>query len=323
MKNAFPLAVVFAAGSLLACGQGSQTPSALLAAARDQSDIFNQAARPFVFEADLTVQLAAPMHGHLTIHWQSRNHWRRELEFGPYKETVVRVGEWEYAQRNVGFAPFRATQAVHLLEFAKQDTHIPVKGAKTRNRDGLVLTCIGLETTGWNMHSEMCTDSATHEIVSYNPWPYDGAGGSASFSSYTRIDEMKFPKHLELRVNNSPAVVVAVTKLEEQTFDTNLLTPPQGSTARRHCDDMTPAVLIQKPPDIGHLESLSGEAHVEVQVTVMKDGSVGAIQVIGLNSVELADRIRKVWMNVRFKPAMCGTEPVLVDEEVDMEVTSN
>lgn len=190
MKNLLLFVAVFAAGSLLVWSQEGQAPAKILAAAREQSDIFNNAPRPFLLEADLTAQLEKPVQGHLTIHWQSKNHWRRELELGHYKEIVVRVGEWEYAQRNVGFAPLRATQVVYLLEFARQDDHLAARSVKTRNRDGAGLTCIRLESTGSSGHYEICAVSATNEILSYNPFPYSLDVGSAEFSnrSSTRID---------------------------------------------------------------------------------------------------------------------------------------
>jgi hypothetical protein len=319
MKNALLFMTFFAVGSLLACSQQDQTPAKLLAAAREQSDIFNHASRPFLLQADLTVQLATPVQGRLTIHWQSKNHWRREMEFGHYKETVVRVGEWEYAQRNVGFAPLRATQVVSLLEFAKQDAHIAARNAKTRVSKGMILTCMSLESTGSNGQHELCTDSTTHEILSYDPWPYGLGGGSADFSGYAGIEEMRFPKHLEMRMGKGPAVTVNVTKLENDAIDANLLAPPPGSTERRYCEAMSAPVVIQKP-DVASLGRFSEDVHVKFQVTVLTDGSVGAIQVIGQNSAEAADRIRKAWKDARYKPAMCGNEPVVADEHVGLDL---
>jgi hypothetical protein len=320
MKSAPLLVTVFAAGSLLTWSQEDQTPSKLLTAAREQSDIFNRAQHPFLLEADLTVQLAVPVQGHLTIHWQSKNHWRRELEFGAYKESVVRVGEWEYTLRNVGFAPLRASQVVELLKFARQNAQIVAKSEKTHKSNGVVLTCIDLESTGTKGHYEMCADSATHEILSYNPWPYGLDGGRAVFSNYAGIEEMQFPKHLELRMDKGSVVTVNITKLEDQALDANLLTPPPGATERRYCEVMTAPVLIQKP-DFARLGGFCGEVHVRFQVTVLTDGSVGAIQVIGQNSTEAADCIRKLWKDTRYKPAMCGSEPVVADEQVGLDFT--
>jgi hypothetical protein len=323
MRNAFLFVIFLAAASLLARSQEDQTPAKLLGAAQEQSDIFNHAPHPFLLQADLTVQLAAPIQGRLTIHWQAKNHWRRELEFGPYKETVVRVGEWEYAQRNMGFAPLRATQVVDLLEFAKQDAHIAARSAKTRNSKGVMLTCMGLESTISSGHFKVCADSATHEILSYNPWPYDLDGGNAEFSSYAGIEGMQFPEHLVLRMaGQGPVVTVNVTKLEDQGLDANLLAPPPDATQRRYCEVMSAPVMIQKP-DITSLGHFSEDVQVRFQVTILTDGSVGAIQVIGQNSAEAADRIRKLWKDARYKPAMCGTEPVVADVQTGMDITTH
>jgi hypothetical protein len=320
MKNALLFATVFAVGSISAWNQEDHNTTNLLTIAEEQSDIFNLAPRPFLLEADLTVQLAVPAQGHLTIHWQSKNQWRRELEFGPYKETVVRAGEWEYSQRNVGFAPLRAIEVVDLLQFARRDTYIAARSEKTRNKNGVVLTCIGLESTVSNGYYEICADSATHDIVSFNPWAYGVEGGSAEFSTYTGIEAMQFPKHLELLIGKGLAVTINVTKLDEQALDANLLIPPPGATERRYCEVMTAPVIIQKP-DFTSLRGFSGNVHVRLQVTILKDGSVGAIQVISQNSVEAGDRIRKAWKDVRYKPAMCRTEPVVADDQVGIDIT--
>ena len=323
MKNAILFVTVLAVWSLLAWSQEDQTPAKLLAAVREQSDIFNHAPHPFLLQADLTAQLAAPVQGRLTIHWQSKNHWRRELELGLYKEIVVRVGEWEYAKRNMGFAPIRASDAVLLLEFAKPNDHIAAKSTKTHNSGGVALTCISLQSTVNNERYKMCVDPAAHEILTYDPWPYGLSGGAAAFSGYVGIEEMQFPKHLELReAGQGATVTVNVTKLEDQAFDANLLTPPPGATERRYCEVMSPPFMIQKP-DIASLGQFSQDVHVRFQVTVLTDGSVGAIQVIGQSSAEAADRIRKVWMHARYKPAMCGTEPVVADEQDGLDIRPN
>jgi len=293
----------------------------LFASAREQSDIFNLAPKPFLLESDLTVQLATPAQGHLTIQWQSKNHWRRELDFGPYKETVVRVGEWEYTQqKNVGFTPLRALQVVYLMEFARPDAHMTARSEKTRKRNGAVLTCVELESTSAFKQLEICTDPSTQEIISYNPFPYDIDGGSAEFSGYAGIEGMHFPTSLELRMGKTAVVTVNVTKLEEKPPDVSLLTPPQGAIERRYCEGATAPVMLEKP-DIASLGVISGSVHLRFQVTVLKDGSVGSVQLIGQRSSNYAaDIMRKLWMNARYKPAMCGTEPIVADVQAGLDI---
>jgi hypothetical protein len=267
-----------------------------LAAAREQSDIFRRAPRPFLLEADLTVQLAVPTPGRLTLHWQSKNHWRREMWYGPYKETIVRVGEWEYAQRNVTFAPLRTTQIDRLLQFARESNQYAPNRARTRKRDGAVLACVELVDREVASTSELCTDPVTHDIASISPWIFGVDGGTAAFSGYDDIEGMRFPRHLEL------------------------LTPPPGAEERRFCDVMTAPVILRKP-DLLNLGSFPKDVHVRLQITILKDGSVGAVQVIGQDPAQAADRIRRAFMDAKYKPALCGTEPVVADIEAGFAIT--
>src|SRR5579863_5292663 len=91
------------------------------------------------------------------------------------------------------------------------------------------------------------------------------------------------------------------------------------ATDRRYCEVMTAPVMIQKP-DIASLGGLPGGVHVRFQVAVLTDGSVGTIQVIAQNSGGAADGLRKLWKGARYEPAMCGTEPVVADEEAGSDI---
>ena len=224
MKPRLLLAALYLCPIFLSAQQDGVLEQALTAV-REQSDIFNHAERPFLLEADLTVQLAAPTPGHLRIQWQSRNHWRRELEYGGYKETVVRAGEYEYAARNVGFAPLRTTQLIELVQFAKGISGFVPSREKSRKRNGTVLSCIeGVEALS-KQRSELCVDPSTHDIAGMSPWVSCVDGGEVKFSSYDGFEGMRFPKHLELRIGGRSAVSVSITKLEEQPVEANLLVP--------------------------------------------------------------------------------------------------
>ena len=81
---------------------------------------------------------------------------------------------------------------------------------------------------------------------------------------------------------------------------------------------MTSPAMI-KHPDMSLL-AFPEDARIRFQVTILKDGSVGSIQVIGQSSVEAGNRIRRALRDAQFKPAMCGSEPVVADivEGVDI-----
>ena len=183
-----------------------------------------------------------------------------------------------------------------------------------------MLACVELVDREVASTSELCTNPVTHDIASISPWIFGVDGGTAAFSGYDDFEGMRFPRHLELRIGKGSAVSVSITKLQEQTFDTALLTPPPGAEERRFCDVMTAPVILRKP-DLLNLGSFPKDVHVRLQITILKDGSVGAVQVIGQDSAQAADRIRRAFMDAKYKPALCGTEPVVADIEAGFAIT--
>ncbi len=139
------------------------------------------------------------------------------MEYGPHKESVVRIGEQEYALRDVGFAPLRTIQLVELLHFAKGITGFAPYTTKLENRAELCSAALNFAETKSNRSCELCSDSVTHEIASMSPWIYDIEGGKAEFSNYDAFEGMRFPRHLELRINKVSVVSITITKLQEQT----------------------------------------------------------------------------------------------------------
>ena len=285
-----------------------------LAQAERISDIFELAERPFVLEADLTVMLKSKEKGHVKIAWQSKDHWRREISFGPYSETVVRVGEQEYRYFNSGFEPNRATEIKTLLDFAIKNNHYEVKGIKTQHKHGLELTCIQLKSTYSTLTSdfETCVDPKSGEIRYDDRWKYGTNSGRAELDNYETFEGLRFPTRLRFTTESQEVVDIAVTRLEEHPFDEALLKPPTGAITRRICEGETPPTMTHPPdlPDIGDI-GISGT--VSLQLTIVTDGTVVLNQVIGQTSDELANRIRQKLMKMKFKPAMCGNEPVVAD----------
>jgi hypothetical protein len=319
MKPGLLLFALFTTSPSVLSGQQGGVLEQFLAASQKQSDIFNRAERSFLLEADLTVQLAEPTPGHLRIQWLSRNHWRRELEFGAYKESVIRAGEYEYASRNIGFAPLRTTQLVGLLQFAKGSTGFAPNRMKIRKQGGASLSCIEMVGPKSEERYDLCADPVTHDIASMTPWMYGIEGGNAIFSDYREIEGMRFPGHLELLIGKRSAASISITKLQEQSFDAGLLTAPPGAIERRYCEIMTAPVMIRRP-DLSHSGASGAVSRVTFQITILKDGTVGSIQVIGQSSAKAADSIRKDFKDARFKPALCGAEPVVADIEESIEI---
>ncbi len=287
-----------------------------LQAALQHSDLFHNATSSFVLEADVTSHFAQNVKGHLTIQWKSKNHWRRELILGPYRETVIRRDEWEYATRNTGFTLKQADQVDTLLKVATQPTGFKAKGEKVRHTQGKNLNCIE-EVASNSSEREVCVDAATNEIASEKLQNRGVTYLEADFSGYTEFSGVSYPNNFALVKDDAFATSIAITRLVEADVDEKLLDVPAGSVARRKCDGIIPPVDPENA-DLSGLVIPGGSGVVEMALTIMKDGSVGMVQVQAQSSEELAEKIRRRALTWKFKPAMCGNEPVVSDTQITL-----
>ena|ERR1700738_4612576 len=101
-----------------------------------------------------------------------------------------------------------------------------------------------------------------------------------------------------------------------------LLAPPQDAVERRKCPGMRRAEVLKMsdpiyPADNGRDRP---QGYTMVDMTVLPNGSVSDIQVIGGN-LAMNDATVATLKKWKFKPAMCGAEPEVSD--VRMVVTFN
>jgi TonB family protein len=122
-------------------------------------------------------------------------------------------------------------------------------------------------------------------------------------------------QHLD---NGIKAVTAHVVHLSTVPFDEGLLVPPRGAIERRQCPGIQHAVPV-KTPDPSYPKSASENRLIgdtTVSMTVLADGSVGEIQLIGSGGRSMDDMTLKTLQSWKFKPAMCGAEPVVSEIEV-------
>ena len=287
-----------------------------LQTALQRSDLFHNATSSFVLEADVMSHFAQNVKGHLTIQWKSKDHWRRDLTIGPYRETVIRRDEWEYTTRNTGFTPKQADQVDTLLKVATQPSGFKATGEKVRHTRGKSLDCIH-EVASQGSEREVCVDAATNEIASEKLQNRGITYLEADFSGYTEFSGVSYPSNFALMKDDAFATSIAITKLVEADVDEKLLDIPAGAVARRKCDGIIPPVDPENA-DLSGLVIPGGSGVVEMALTIMKDGSVGMVQVQAQSSEELAEKVRRRALTWKFKPAMCGNEPVVSDTQITL-----
>ena len=119
-------------------------------------------------------------------------------------------------------------------------------------------------------------------------------------------------------MNGSKVIEAQVASLVTAPLDEKLLVPPAGAIERRQCEGMKHAVPL-KTPDPSYPKSAS-ENHLlgdsTVSMSVVLDGSVDNIQLIGSSTHAMDEATLQILKTWKFKPAMCGAEPVTSDIQV-------
>ncbi len=298
-----------------------QAEQQLLATAQHQSDLFQKVNGPFQLEADFTAQIQVPMKGHLILKWEAADRSWSKIVMGPFEQIAIRDGEKSYIVRNHPYTPVRIAELFGLLRFAQNLEDLQVKKQKLRTEDGVQLTCLEAKreaSKGMDRKHEVCVNAATHDVVS-DEWelPPDERR-KKQYSDYAEFGSLRYPRKLELFVNGSNAVTVLVTKLAPTTLDPSLLVAPTGAIERRVCEGMKHPVPL-KTPDPAYPKSASQNGMIGdtvVSMTVLTDGSVDDIQLMGKSAHSMDESTLQTLKSWKFKPAMCGTEPVVSDMEV-------
>jgi len=292
-------------------------------------DIRSADSKPFQMDASFRAQVNSPQDGHLTWKWAAKDLWTKEITLGSYREFQVRKGDFLYISRNLAFTPERVAELIDLLTVFSADLdYWKIKKAKYEVRDGIELDClqIGARATrgAWNPRREVCVDHGTHEVLTDDARD-DTEDRKKSFVDYQVFRDHSYPRQLKLLINAREALSVHVTSLQEATFTNEIFVPPPGAVVRRQCEHMVRPVAV-KDPDPPYPRSAAQNrmaATAIVALTVLPDGSVDNVQLIGSaghDMDQVSQEIVKTW---KFKPAMCGNEPIAYDIRVEINFRTN
>lgn len=289
----------------------------LLKSAADVVNIRANNAKPFQLDCDFVAQGQVPLNGHATLKWSAKDLWSEEVTMGEYKELRILKGDSLYISRNLPYTPMRVGDLEDLLDLnivPRYPEDWAVKKVRSESIDGKPVECVEFEyrvAHSARFKRDLCIDSATHEPVS------DGEAHTAeaehtAFSEYQNFRDHRYPGRMVLTENGSPVVKVSAIALKDATFSDSDFNPLPGATLRRTCEHMIHAVALKTPnpiyPRSAGQHRMGGTS--TVAITILPDGSVGDVYVIE-NATKEMDRVTqeavKKW---KFKPAMCGDEPI-------------
>jgi TonB family protein len=300
----------------LFAGNSDSAAQQLLIAANQQANLFHRDTGPFQLDADFVAQVQVPLQGHMTLKWESNDHWWRKIVMSDFVQVDVRNGDKQYTSRNAGFTPPRIHELITLLQFADR-LEGAVKKQKQRIENGIELTCFRVESVRGTAH-EVCVNPASREILK-NEWKNaPDEQRIERYAEYFDFQGHRYPRKLELLVNGSKVITANVADLTTSAFDQALLVAPKGAIERRHCKGMTQVLPVKTPepmyPTSASQNRLMGDTMVSI--TVLTDGSVGDIHLLGSATQSMDDATLQTLKGWRFKPAMCGSEPVVSDIDV-------
>jgi TonB family protein len=291
----------------------------LLITAKQQASLFHDQASPFQIDVDFVAQTNAPTEGHLTLKWAAKDRWWRKIVMDRFEQIEIRNGDRLYTSRNIVFTPVRIGELISLLQFAEGSAGLLVKKQKQRVENGVEITCLRVEQENVKAKPhEVCVNTASHEILRDEWQEPPDERRKEQYSDYFDFGGHHYPRKLQLLVNGSVVITARVQDLTTTVFDQALLLPPKGAIERRQCSDMKHAVPVKTPepmyPQSASQNKLTGDT--TVAMTVLTDGSVSDIRLIGSATHSMDDASLQTLKGWKFKPAMCGSEPVVSDIEV-------
>ncbi len=281
---------------------------------------------PIRLDVDFVAQFDNPLPGHLILSWEAKDRWRRDVVLGEFREIEIRNGDWRYISRNTNFTPLRVQQLENLLGLDSVHESWIASKEKRRVVHGAAEDCIQADSVGDSLTSfkqpsrEICISLDSNDIVSDTTKDDSGVPREKIFGDYSVFSGHRYPHMFQLELNGGNLVTATVSSITTATFDESIFKPLPNAIARRACDNMKAPVVLKSPAmGFSPAARLKGGGEVSVTMTVNLDGSVSGIQMSGTSGIPLDADTLKDLQSYKFKPAMCGGEPVVADVTVEVD----
>jgi TonB family protein len=275
--------------------------------------------RPFHLEADFVTQLDKPETGHVSWKYQVRGKWKQEISLVRYQQITVQNGDEEFTARNLSYSPLAIREIRQLFVPVRVETS-KWEVKKLKQTEHGSVACLELQKIPKDVWKrEVCLDTSTKRVIS-DETKNDSSSTKYEYSDYLPFLGQEYPRTLKFFREGSPVLTIVVTALEERSYTDADFVPPANAIVRKKCLNMIRPKVIKDPdPTYPVVERASHHTGTSiVSLTVLPDGSVDDVHLIGSSYPgmnEITQQIVKEW---KFKPAMCGSEPVATDIEVDV-----
>jgi TonB family protein len=314
--------VLFLLGAAASAGDDPVVEQKLILAS-SLVDLRADDAKPFQLELNFRAQNLVSQDGHLTLKWAAKDRWWQLVTMGDYQQLEVRKGDTLYLSRNAPFTPLRISELIALMRvFSADAEHERAKKVSDYAEGDVIADCMELQERShhaWNAQRQVCINRASNEVLSDDVREASDIHRK-EFADYQTFRSHRYPWQLKYIENSSVALKVQIVSLQEAAFEDALFVAPPGAIARRQCEHMVPPIAIKQPdpayPRSAAQNGIGGTT--TVTLTVMPDGSVDNVQLVRPASREMNQATQDTVKKWKFKPAMCGNEPVAADIRVEM-----
>lgn len=255
--------------------------------------------------------------GTFLLQWISTDHWRWEIQLGPYTEVQVRVGSTRWVKSTLGYQPLLVAKALTLLAPVQisLDPEDRIAELKEREIQGRSSRCARIVwRRSW---AEWCFDDQNGALVEVN---YRNARWT--YNDYQPIGDKMFPHVLRYSTGEALGVEVLVDEMaRDRGITPTLLQQPVGAETWEDCDNPVAAKAVaNSSPDLDKLAfkylAVGTQADIIVEGVVETDGHFDRINVLQTGGPDLDKATVDVLSRWRFQPAVCGDHPIRTHAQV-------
>lgn len=311
--------------------KSSQDAEALLARARELSDLKAKGSPPFDLDASFTLYNLAGDHtqGVYRLMWASPTEWRDEVLLPGHSTVAVEHAGESWHTSVLPYTPYLIFQLRQALTFPSR-LQVPPKEKLTKVKegkiDGVTAECVGYRYSHPRARVEtFCFDHASGYLLSdvSREW-YT----TLELSDYKTVGSKSFPQTLRVLQNGQLIVEVKVLNVTPNFVVTPaLFAPPPGihPSPSNHCTgtSIVPAQALVQPepryPDYAKEHRIMGT--VVMYGDIGKDGVPRGLDVLHSPAQVLTDASLAAVRQWRYAPARCGSAPMDVTTSIGVNFT--
>ncbi len=309
--------IAFGVGAALAKDTKKQEAEALLAKAREISDIRCDGCKPFRLEADIRSHEGdgVTLEGKYKLYWVSADQWRDEFTWPDYKENRVGLAEKIWVKRSARFRPAYAGSIFRISIFGFYRTPATAASIKKNTKKDLPSgpsVCLELKQDG-NTQIQCFLRETAHLVRE------ETSMGAVDYEEHVPFAGKIFPRRILQFVGRTLSREIRITNLQIlQEPATGLFGPLTGPDVRETCREPEPPRLFNSVvPTLP--DSLMGRFKINMEVGVGSDGSAEIIEMFVPNP-HIGPYVRKAVSRWQFSPAKCGPAPIDAEVHISLDI---